>query len=383
MDIRPATAARAVMIIATSALLVAASGCVTNTTDEDANVGVNPADYPNLRIAGEPNDTFDEPVDIVLDDADQGWLQGSIRTPDDVDVYVVEGLDPGDRIKVDVTTHDSGLDAYLAIFDEAGLVVLQNDDRSLTPLLTDPFLNDILRRSSSAFFLVIARAPLGPSNSSGDYEVLISIVRDGVPPAPAGQIVLLDFDGGTVTIPGDTTYTVDNFDTSDISASYVGWTNEVKTKIIEIIADNYEGFDLDLRRTPEDAEPAGNSFSRVLFGGFNARAFGISQAVDFYNANPADEAIVFTELFSPPTFGFVPGPSELAAGIANVASHELGHLLGLSHVANIKDIMDTTGAATTLLDDQGFLSSPLDATIFPIGSQDSWLFLSETLGLTP
>jgi len=59
----------------------------------------------------------------------------------------------------------------------------------------------------------------------------------------------------------------------------------------------------------------------------------------------------------------------------------MGHLLGLNHVADIYDLMDTTGGASTLLLDQEFLrDSPLDSSVFPFGIQDAWLWLMETLG---
>ena len=66
--------------------------------------------------------------------------------------------------------------------------------------------------------------------------------------------------------------------------------------------------------------------------------------------------------------------------IGNVAAHEVGHLLGLNHVDNINDLMDTTGGPSTLLLNQSFMTSPLDATIFYIGVQDGPMLLQETLG---
>ena len=63
-----------------------------------------------------------------------------------------------------------------------------------------------------------------------------------------------------------------------------------------------------------------------------------------------------------------------------MASHEIGHLLGLNHVDDVYNLMDTTGTAPTFLYDQTFTTSALDDMIFPIGNQDGLLLLLETLG---
>jgi hypothetical protein len=74
--------------------------------------------------------------------------------------------------------------------------------------------------------------------------------------------------------------------------------------------------------------------------------------------------------------------TELGTAIGNVTTHEVGHLLGLNHVDNYYDLMDTTGGAETFLYDQEFTTSELDSSIFAIGSQDSMMLLLETLGLS-
>ncbi|MCP4594715.1 MAG: hypothetical protein GY842_28615, partial [bacterium] len=59
---------------------------------------------------------------------------------------------------------------------------------------------------------------------------------------------------------------------------------------------------------------------------------------------------------------------------------EVGHDLGLMHTTDVTELMDTTGAASTLLVDQGFGTA--DVFDFPIGFQNAPLLLEESLGLS-
>jgi len=120
--------------------------------------------------------------------------------------------------------------------------------------------------------------------------------------------------------------------------------------------------------------------SNVLLGGRNPKAYGLSENIDFYDQDLCDHAVIFTEMFTPRQFGGrVLTAAQLGTAIGNVVSHEVGHLLGLNHVGNVYDLMDTTGGADTLLYDQQFIRSQLHSTIFPIGYQDAMLLLLETL----
>lgn len=367
------------------ALLVLVAGCPLPNpgggTKTDGTVGVNPADYPGLRVLGEPNDTFDQALTVILDGTGNATIEGNLSSSSDIDIFDLGPSQIGDRIRIDVRADTRGLDAAFAVFDDQERILFENDDRNLELNQLDPYFHSDIRRETTATYLAITSSPLGPS--SGNYHALITVRRGQEPVAGETQTVVLDFDGGSVTIPGDRTYTVDVFDAGDITSSYAGRTEEVITGVTERVRKNYEGLGLEVRVVPGDVLPTGCTFSRVLFGGRSPTAFGISEGVDTMNLNRCDDAIVFTETFTPSNFGRLLTVEELGVAMGNVAAHEVGHLLGLNHVTDVTDLMDSTGSPMTFVADQEFKLSPLEESIFPIGFQDGWLLLMEILGAAP
>ena len=84
----------------------------------------------------------------------------------------------------------------------------------------------------------------------------------------------------------------------------------------------------------------------------------------------------------------VPIPAVLADAIERLwllAPHaqELGHLLGLRHTADIKDIMDITASARQMLFDQWHKVADLHSSIMSIGYQDAPTMFSWCVGGTP
>ena len=109
------------------------------------------------------------------------------------------------------------------------------------------------------------------------------------------------------------------------------------------------------------------AYTSVYFGQYNPYLLGLADYVDYYNRDLTQEAIVFAEtfkLFMP----YRPGASGMAQVIGNVASHELGHLLGLNHTAG------------QMLADQDFHRAVLKKEVFPAGYQDSDQLLAQAVG---
>lgn len=364
------------------AAIVAPAGCgygPGSTSVTDGNVNPDPTLSAGKRVSGEPNDSFGQALDLILNSSGIGRIQGTIGTDDDIDVYDLGPVEPGDRIRVDLNGYGS-LDAAIAIFDDMGRLFAENDDRNPALNQLDPFLNEVVRHEGTNYYLAVGSAPLGPS--TGSYSASVVISRGEPVPPPKAQPVVLDFNGGSIYIPGDQTYTVGVFNTGDIDPAYAGMTTSVKRQIVATVEHDFAGLALELYTTDGSLPPAGTASSTVLFGGSSPGILGISQAVDPYNGDATDEAIIFTNSFRPSLFGRVLTAQELGEAIGNVAAHEMGHLLGLNHVADPTDLMDTTGSPSTLLDDQVFKNSVLDWTVWPFGTQNGLLLLMEILGLT-
>ena len=144
--------------------------------------------------------------------------------------------------------------------------------------------------------------------------------------------------------------------------------------------EDYDGYNIVLM-TSDDGPPPAGSCACVHIGGSDGRLLGLADNVDQYNADLGQTAIVYVEGFADFSVMNLTA-EEMGQMIGNVASHELGHLLGLFHTAVPADLMDTTGDAWDLADNQSFLRGELEATVFPFGYENSPARLAETLGFT-
>jgi hypothetical protein len=387
---------RGVIGVAGLLLVMAAAGCPAVVVPPDGGGPIvdgnrdTSVTSPLGKTSGEPNDAFSDPVVAVFDSTGTARLQGTVETVDDLDVYLLGGRSPGDRIIVDAYANGSPLDVTIALFDDQGRLVINNDDREAQtscgqefqpPVSLDAYTDFIVRHAGNPYYLVVTRSPFAASDALiGSYRVDITAESGLDVPQPAAQTLLLDFDGAVVDSPVLGQMTLLPFDAAAIAPVYDGKTQTIKDRIRDVFEQNYERFNVIILTTGDPPPPPGTVYSTIFFGGFDRGAFGLSEDVDLYDFDRCDDSIIFTESFTPSVFTGTPTPTELGTAIGNVGAHEAGHLLGLNHTNDDLDLMDDQSPADAFLADQEFKEAPLSTDIMPIGTQDGVLLLNESVG---
>lgn len=323
----------------------------------------------NLLEGAEPVATSSEPQVIL----------GRIAGPDDVDVYDLGPVQPGERVVVDVTTEDT-LNGAIALFDDHGAALLINDHRNVYLGEKGPFIDLVLRRPSSSCYVAMSGTP--GFGAHGEYGLVASRQAGAIIPQPRGDSVLLVFSGGAnVAIGNRPAIEVPPFDGANIDTSLAGHTAELIAGIVAGVRQDYAGFHLTVSSTSEGDRFDG-SMTRIFFGTFDPALLGVAEGVDEYDAHRGQQAIVFTDTFEA-FMPLRPSVQEMSQAIANVASHEIGHLLGLVHTADPQALMDVTASLNDLLEDQIFRNSPIHSQVFPLGYQDSVQCLLDAVGGDP
>lgn len=323
----------------------------------------------------EPNSDFsspqelDVPTDSVID------VNANLSSLQDIDIYDLGAISAGERLTVTANCNSS-LDLAAAVFDENQCLLSTSDDRSWQ---TDnrPSLSVTVRHNCGHCYVAIAASPYVDS-AQGSYT--LTIMREtSTQPAARVQVLYLNFAGGSnVMLPNMTQANIPAFTAGSIDSSYANQTAAMREAIIRHVQGHYARFNVQIVSSAQTSVVPQNA-TILQFGLYNPDLLGLADNVDEYNTDLTQMAIIFTDtfrLFMP----LRPTVEEMAISIANVASHEAGHLLGLEHTSDWADLMDTTAPADALLEVQTFKTAPLYDMVFPVGQQDGAMLLGETLG---
>jgi hypothetical protein len=303
-------------------------------------------------------------------------IRGSIESGGDVDVFDLGPVAVGDRVVVDMTAGGT-LDAALALYDETGAAYLVNDHRNVYLGTSVPFIDVTVQQASTSCFVAVSATP--GYAGTGAYALIASKVGPVALPPKRPDTVLLIFNGGRgVRIGGRPAIDVPAFDAASISPEFEGMSDWMVDEIVAMVRDDFDGFDVQVLSTDEGAT-FDSSFTRVYFGTFDEALLGVAEGVDEFNRTYGQVAIVFTDTFA--AFSRLnPTVEQMAQAIANVASHEIGHLLGLVHTHDPDGIMDVTASLKRLMQDQALKRSPIYAGVFPLGEQDAIRYLLDAVG---
>ncbi len=221
-----------------------------------------------------------------------------------------------------------------------------------------------------------------PSSGGGGPFSIVATRSDGHSvPAPNAQVVWLDFSSASgVAIHGRDPVSFPAFDASMLGADYAGLTGEMREAIVQAMREDYASYAVTLIPSYESPEPA-EPHATLYFGSDAAGLLGLADRVDAYNRNSGEAAIIYVDNFAIYETMRL-SSDEMAVMVANVASHELGHLLGLYHTQTVTDVMDTTGTAWDLAADQNFERGELEATVFAVGGENSPALLAYGVGLS-
>ncbi len=337
-----------------------------------------PADAVMLAET-EPND---DPASAPVADAlpDPGFfIDGRITDRDDIDVYALGSIEAGDLISARIETAG---DVYLkaALLDEQQrLLTLRYAERF--PDRNAVLLDHSARASGDVCYLAVAA--MGPrSNAVGGYRVGIVWGRGGQAPAPHQQHVLLDFDGNFAadgSLLSDST--IAPFDAATIAPEFAGQTERITADVVALVRDNFTGLEVTVHASLEELAPD-TEVSIIHVGGVHDALLGLADGVDEYNADPTDRAVIYVDAFRQ-FMVLEPSAEEIAHALANVITHEIGHLLGLLHTREPASVMDISASMGHLLSQRSFGLHPLDGAGFPLGQQDGPTRLLQTVGGDP
>ncbi len=352
-------------------------GCapaVPVATDSGSPGGFRPLPADARYLETENNDTWSQAEAVLA--ADRFEIVGDIGVglPLDRDIFQIGPAAAGDRIRIELDTAH-GLDVVVGLLDSAQQLLAYTDPWSITS--GPAYVDLVIREDVTELYLVVATRSVAARARA--YTVGVEITRGTGVLGYRPQVIVLSFAGAEdVQIGTREPVDVPPFDAAAIDERFAGQTEPIIALILERVRDHFAGLDIEIYRDGDAGIPTQNR-SVVHFGTYDARLLGLAESIDPFNANPEQDAILFTDTFA--IFSaLLPTTEQIAQVLANVASHEIGHLLGLRHTADPDDLMDVTATASRMLRNQWFLLADLHESVLPAGLQDAPTLLAWTLG---
>lgn len=325
----------------------------------------------------EPNDSVEQAN--ILNDRGYIEVNGTIpagANPIDMDVFRLNGGQAGTRFQASMIIR-SGNDLVLGVLDDQQRLLAYADP---TSTVNGPRQLDVVFREETAEIILVVAAR-SSSSSDRPYTVRYEMLPVEAIPAYQPQILVLNFSGAdSVKIGRRTPVYVPPFSAETISSAYTGQTQNIINLIVQHVREDYAGLGVEVYASGDPGIPAGG-ITTVHFGTYDASLLGLADSIDPYNALTQQNAIVYTDTFR--LFNVLrPNAEEIAQVLANTASHEAGHLLGLRHTQDVLDVMDITASARQMMVNQWFRTATIHSSVLPTGFQNAPALLEWALGGT-
>jgi hypothetical protein len=300
-------------------------------------------------------------------------LSGSLGAAGDYDLYEFGAGAAGDRWSVTNRNLLTGGRFVVALFDENMELLARSGSG------TDPSLSIVLRHDCA---LVCVGVATRTGANGGIYYLHVARTAGNPVPGPQPQAVWLDFTGASnLSINKYDSLSFGPFSGSMVGKRFADATDDLKQLIVDTLLCNYADYDVTVY-TSDAPPPPGEAHATIYFGGRGDAQLGIADNVDTYNGYPEQSAVVFVEALTEYEDMRLT-VTQVGTMIGNIASHELGHLLGLQHVQDGHHVMNRADSSTIwdMTAPQHFDPADLDPRVFPVGRLNARRLLEETVGL--